>query len=215
MQFELQKENAMTEYYKTLFSQSKNQQILIHDIRKHLAAIAQLNVQNEQEKIQQYLETLLHSSDLQDSVRVSDNDMLNSILCYYIKMCRDKNIEFKTDIRANLLKNLDFPELTALFCNILDNAIASCNSLSDAFIEVNVVSKSNSMLTLISIINTCSSIPSFDESGFPISSKPDSWKHGLGLKSVNRIVNKYDGNIKMYYDDGTKTFHTIIVLNNA
>lgn len=57
-------------------------------------------------KIQQYLETLLDSSELQDSVRVSDNDMLNSILCHYTKICHDKGIKFKTDIRANLLKKL-------------------------------------------------------------------------------------------------------------
>ena len=96
----------MAQYYKTLFTQNKNQQLLIHDIRKHLASIAQLNAQNEQTKIQQYLETLLDSSELQDSVRVSDNDMLNSILCHYTKICHDKHITFKTDIRANLLKKL-------------------------------------------------------------------------------------------------------------
>lgn len=75
----------MAEYYKTLFTQNKNQQILIHDIRKHLTSLAQLNAKNEQIKIQEYLETLLNSSELQDSVRVSDNDMVNSILCHYTK----------------------------------------------------------------------------------------------------------------------------------
>ena len=139
---------------------NKNQQILIHDIRKHLTAIAQLNRQSEHEKIQQYLDTLLNSSDLQDSVRVSDNEMLNSIFCQYIKICHDKHIKFRADIRTNLLQKLNFPEL-------------------------------------------------------PASSKKDKQKHGLGLKSVNRIANKYNGSIKMYYENQSKTFHTIILLNNA
>ncbi len=215
LQLQLQKEYALAKYYKTLFTQNKNQQILIHDIRKHLTSIAQLNAQNEHEKIHQYLDTLLNSSDLQDSVRVSNNDMLNSILCHYIKICRDKHIKFKADIRANLLQKLDFPELTSLFCNLLDNAVEACNNIPNSFIEVSVVRKNNSDLTLISIINTCNTAPSFDDNGFPISSKKDKRKHGLGLKSVNRIVNKYDGNIKMYYDRHSATFHTIIILNNA
>ena len=205
----------MAEYYKTLFTQNKNQRILIHDIRKHLTSIAQLNAQNEQKKIQQYLDTLLNSSDLQVSVRVSDNDMLNSILCHYIKICHDKYIKFKADIRTNLLQKLNFPELTSLFCNLLDNAVEACNDIPNSFIEVSVVRKSNSNLTLISIINTCNIAPSFDGNGFPVSSKRDKRKHGLGLKSVNRIVNKYRGNIKMYYDNQSTTFHTIILLNNA
>ena len=94
-----------------MFIHNKNQQILIHDIRKHLTAIAQLNRQNEHEKIQQYLDALLNSSDLLDSVRVSDNEMLNSIFCHYIKICHDKHIKFRADIRTNLLQKLNFPEL--------------------------------------------------------------------------------------------------------
>ena len=80
----------MTEYYKTLFTQNKNQRILIHDIRNHLTSIARLNEQNDHEKIRQYLNSLLNSPALQNSAYVSDNEMLNSILCHYIKLCQDK-----------------------------------------------------------------------------------------------------------------------------
>ena len=166
-------------------------------------------------KIQQYLETLLDSSELQDSVRVSDNDMLNSILCHYTKICHDKHITFKTDIRANLLKKLDYPELTSLFCNLLDNAVEACGDTPDSYIEMSVLRKNNSDLTLISIINTCRNAPSFDDSGFPVSSKKDSRNHGLGLKSINRIVLKYGGKIKMYYDSRSAAFHTIMILNDV
>lgn len=215
LQLQLQKEYDMTEYYKTLFTQNENQRILIHDIRKHLTAIAQLNEQNEPEKIREYLDSLLSSSDLQNSARVSDNDMLNSILCHYIKIGHDRHIKFKVDIRRKLLQNLDYSELTSLFCNLLDNAVEACNDIPDSFIELSVVLKENSDLTLINIINTCPMTPAFDNSGFPISSKNDIRKHGLGLKSVNRIINKYNGTIKMYYDSKASAFHTIIILNNA
>lgn len=215
LQLQLQKEYDMAEYYKTLFTQNKNQQILIHDIRKHLLSISQLNAQNEQAKIQQYLDTLLNSSELQDSVRISDNDLLNSILCHYIKICRDKCIEFKADIRTKSLKKLDYPELTSLFCNLLDNAVEACDNIPDAFIEVSVSQKGNSSLTLINIVNACKHPPIFADNGFPVSTKKDTRKHGLGLKSVNRIVNKYNGSIKMYYDASAEAYHTIILLTDV
>lgn len=215
LQIQLQREYDMTEYYKTLFTQNKNQRILIHDIRNHLTSIARLNEQNDHEKIRQYLNSLLNSPALQNSAYVSDNEMLNSILCHYIKLCQDKQIQFKVDIRKKLLKNLDYTELTSLFCNLLDNAITSCKNMPDPFIELNVLLKENSSLTLIKIINSCDTEPHFDTNGFPVSSKEDIQNHGLGMKSVNRIINNYNGTIKMYYDSSQKAFHTIILLNNA
>ena len=67
LQIQLQKEYDMAEYYKTLFKQDESQKILIHDIRKHFMSIANLNEQNEQDKIRQYLDTILNSSDLRSA----------------------------------------------------------------------------------------------------------------------------------------------------
>ncbi|MCI8614331.1 MAG: ATP-binding protein, partial [Lachnospiraceae bacterium] len=34
----------------------------------------------------------------------------------------------------------------------------------------------------------------------------------FGLKSIRKVVSKYHGNLQMYYNDDTLTFHTIIAL---
>ncbi|MDE7422881.1 MAG: GHKL domain-containing protein [Lachnospiraceae bacterium] len=202
----------MTKYYKTLFIQNENQQILIHDIRNHLMSIARLNEQNEQDKINRYLDTLLNSSDLQNSVQVSDNELLNSILCYYIKLCQEKNIALHVDVRKKLLQDLDYSDLTALFCNLLDNSIEACSDIPDSYIELSITNKENSNITIISIINTCRVRPVFHKNGKPISQKKNKSKHGFGLKSVERIIDKYNGDIKMYFDDDKMAFHTIIMM---
>ncbi len=212
LQIQLQKEYDMTKYYKTLFIQNENQQILIHDIRNHLMSIARLNEQNEQDKINRYLDTLLNSSDLQNSVQVSDNELLNSILCYYIKLCQEKNIALHVDVRKKLLQDLDYSDLTALFCNLLDNSIEACSDIPDSYIELSITNKENSNITIISIINTCRVRPVFHKNGKPISQKKNKSKHGFGLKSVERIIDKYNGDIKMYFDDDKMAFHTIIMM---
>lgn len=212
LQVQSQKEYDMAEYYKTLFNQNENQQILIHDIRKHLMAISQLNEQNDQDKISRYLDTLLNSSDLQASVQVSDNELLNSILCHYIQICQRNNISFKIDVRKKLLHNLDYTELTALFCNLLDNAVEACSHIPDSYIELSITDKENTNITVINMINTCRTSPKFNKNGIPVSQKKNRIKHGFGLKSVERIVNKYNGNMKMYFDDEKMAFHTIIVV---
>ena len=47
MQILLQKESDTVKYFNTLHKQDEKQKILIHDIRKHLFSIAELNEKNE------------------------------------------------------------------------------------------------------------------------------------------------------------------------
>ena len=215
LQIQLQKEYDMTEYYKSLFNQNENQQILIHDIKNHLQTINRLNDENNREKISRYLESLLNSSDLKDSVHVSDNEVLNSILCHYMKICRDKHISFKVDIRKKLLQNLKYEELTSLFCNLLDNAVEACSDIPDSYIEMSVSFEPNSSLTVINIINTCRVVPTFDKNGRPVTTKKGSKNHGFGVKSINRVIDRYNGNIKMYFDESKMAFHTIITIKES
>lgn len=215
LQVQYQKEYDMAEYYKKLFTQNENQQILIHDIRKHLTSIYSLNEQNDQIKIRHYLNTLLDSSELQNTIHISDNEMLNSIMCHYMQICMDKHIEFKTDIRKHSLTYMDYSDLTTLFCNLLENSIEASSGVPDSYIELNISDKENTSMSIINVINTCRFCPTFDKSGRPATSKKNKSRHGLGIKSIERVVDKYGGSIKMYFDEEKMAFHTIILLKNV
>ncbi len=209
-----QKETDMAQYYKELFIQNENQRILIHDIRNHLSSLMELNKINDSVQIHQYLEKLLNSPELQKNIRVSDNEMLNSIICHYIKICNDKGISLKTDIRKNVVKYMDYTELTALFCNLLDNSVEACTNIADSYIELNVSEQENSVFTLISVRNTCVTKPKFNKQNIPVTTKKETIFHGIGLKSIQRIVKKYDGEMTMLYDDEYNEFQTIIYLKD-
>ena len=73
----------------------------------------------------------------------------------------------------------------------------------------NIALKENTNLSFINIVNTCRTAPKFNKAGMPESTKQNREKHGLGLKSVERVVNKYHGNMKMYFDQENMNFHTI------
>lgn len=45
--------------------------------------------------------------------------------------------------------------------------------------------------------------------------KENKHRHGYGLKSIERIIKKYMGDMKMYYDNKTTTFHTIITIKDT
>ena len=112
MQLLLQKESDFAQYYEMILSQSENQSILIHDIKKHLQSIKLLNEKNDSDKINAYIQQLLESSDLKETSKICDNEMLNAILCRYQRQCNEKHIVFHTDIRSDTVQNIYQHDLT-------------------------------------------------------------------------------------------------------
>jgi sensor histidine kinase regulating citrate/malate metabolism len=65
---------------------------------------------------------------------------------------------------------------------------------------------------VITVINSSRKNPFEDSAGVLTTNKPERNKHGFGLKSIQKIVDKYHGDMQMYYNGDTMTFHTIITL---
>lgn len=213
IQLLLQKESNSTEYYEMLRLQNENQRILIHDIKKHLHSIDMLNQQKEHDKIDAYLHQLIRSSDLKESARLCEHEMLNSILCRYMQQCTDSHIAFHADIRSGTTDFISDNDLTSLFCNLLDNAVKAAKDIPESFIEISTGKKEKTPFTVLTVINSCRTNPfTTRENGNPAMSITRSHKHGFGLKSIRKIVAKYNGNMQIYYSSDTLTFHAIITL---
>lgn len=213
LQLQLQKELDTTEYYKMLLQQNENQQILIHDIKKHLNSLSLLNEQGQSEKISSYIQQLINSSDLRSTARMCDNELLNAILSRYARQCMELKIDFHADIRSGVVDFMVDNDLTSLFCNLLDNSLEAAKTYPDGYIELSVANRLHTTMTIITLINSCRVNP-FDKYGKLTSKKTDTLRHGFGLKSIERIVKCYNGEMKQYYNAEDYTFHTIILLRN-
>ncbi len=212
LQIQLQKESDTAGYYQLLIRQDENQKILIHDIRKHLQSIRVLNEQGEREKIAAYIDRIVHSSDLQGSVQVCDNVSLNALLCRYTQLCQEQGIDFHADVRSGLLASLTYHDLTALFSNLLDNAVEASSGVPEGYIELSITQQENASLTVLSLINSCPENPFSGKTGRLVSSKKDSLRHGYGIRSIERVVKAYHGDMQMYYEEERQEFHTVITL---
>lgn len=80
----------------------------------------------------------------------------------------------------------------SLLGNLLDNAIDACKRIeqNDKWISLQIEIQKNFLF--IKISNSIDEMPVMKK-GIPVSTKQNKKRHGYGLKSVERIVNKYNG----------------------
>ena len=123
MQSNLREQQAEAEYYRRLAEQTENQKILIHDIKNHLQTIAGLSEDGGESKIHEYVQQLMEMPEMKSSVTYCSQPVLNVILGQYQEICKKKSIQFGVDIRKDSVDYITVDDLTALFGNLLKNAV--------------------------------------------------------------------------------------------
>ena len=211
MQLMFQKEKADAEYYAMLQEQYDKQRILIHDIKNHMQVMQTLLRQNSLVELEQYLVEVTASSALQKMMRICDNPILNMLLIQYRTICQQNDIDFHCDIREHSIDFLNATEITALFGNLLSNAVEAAQHAKDKRIEISVQYRLDQKIVMVILVNSCETVPIQDQQGNFLTHKLDRQNHGIGLKSVQRVIKKHQGASKYYYDPEQKQFHSIIL----
>lgn len=214
MQADLKEQQAEAEYYRRLAEQTENQKILIHDIKNHLQTIAGLSEDGGESKIHEYVQQLMEMPEMKSSVTYCSQPVLNVILGQYQEICKKKSIQFGVDIRKDSVDYITVDDLTALFGNLLKNAVEAAAGVSEAYIDVTVNYNYKSKQTFISVENSVLYPPVFDGDGGLISRKNDGKLHGVGIKSIQRAAEHYQGEVSYHYDKEAKCFHMMVLLMN-
>lgn len=206
-----QQEKDTIDYYKLLSEQNENSKVLIHDITKHLNTIKQLS-EDKDSNIAQYISEIVNDFSIMNPIDYCNNPTVNLITHRYYEICKKNNINFTISIKN---ANIDFikeHDITALLDNLLENAVESALMTNEKFIDFSISTR-NSNFVIIKISNSCNKKPKYID-GTLVSSKSTSGMHGIGTRSIKRVVAKYNGNLEMKYDNDTKTFTSVIGINS-
>lgn len=210
LQLSTQKEQADITYYSALQEQFENQRILIHDIKKHLGTIDALAKQNGSAEIEKYISGLEETFAPSTQAKLCTDPILNLLLLRFRDDCKAKNIQFHCDVRENSSAFLDAASITTLYGNLLSNALESAESSLEKLVELSVIRNTVQSVIVISVINSCDNPPMPDGDGGFRTRKADRLLHGVGLRSIERIISKYHGVATMYYNPDNKQFHHVI-----
>ena len=102
--------------------------------------------------------------------------------------------------KLSFMENTD---IYALFGNLMDNAIEAVEKLVDnekRIITMNVYVENN--ILYIDMSNYYQGKVTFDNNGFPLTTKETNGYHGFGLRSVIMLCKSYGGRYSLSTDDG-------------
>lgn len=209
LQLSIQKDEADASYYHVLQQQTENQRILIHDIKNHLRILDSMALEGKTDQITEYISQLDLSLAPKNQAHLCRDPILNTVLLHASEECQSKHIKFYCDVRDNCVDFMESSCITAFYGNLLSNAVEGANASLARMIDI-AVKRMPGQGVLVCVINSCDICPIRDKGGKFRSRKRDAAIHGVGLKSIERIVAKHNGIQTMYYDDVKRQFHHIV-----
>lgn len=163
-----------------------------HDLKHQINL---LKTGADTEKAGEYLEQMEREIKIYETQNKTGNKVLDTILTSKGMHCQRHGIELKFMGEGQLLNFMEDMDISALFGNMLDNAIESVVKIKDRqkrLISIHVIQERK--FIRIRTENYCEEDVQFQD-GLPVTTKKDKRFHGYGTKSIKKIVEKYGGSV--------------------
>ena len=181
-----------------VFSESiETLQIEIHDLKKKINRLEEMNGDSI-DKIPIIKDFNVIIDKYSNFVKTG-NVAIDSILVSKYILSIKEEVDFTYFVDGKLLDFMDSDDLIALFDNLLSNAFEAATNEKKENRLIHLQVKNEKQMTMVVVRNYSSIEPKFKE-GMPVTSK-DKTYHGYGVKSVKRIVEKYNGEVNFSYNN--------------
>ena len=205
-------------YYESMEQQHFAIRRLRHDLLNHLSVLSVL----PKEQREGYIQSLTREHTVNRPLKYCEDAVVNAVLSVKEEQLSQHGIRLEAKIQ--IAKELPFEkaDICALFANALDNAAEACRKLEPDKRIVSLKSKAQKGLFCLEVKNPaqCEAqkpqshhtppantaqngwAPGKRKAGpvqipLPQTSKPDKENHGIGLRSMQEIANRYHGKMTL------------------
>lgn len=218
LQLEKQRSEISSEHYDLLSNEIENFRILKHDMKNHLRHISNKTSEGDLQGISDYIKSISEDFGLDAKIQYSGNKLIDVILNRHMTNCKRSGLDLEIGSCGSNLEFMSETDTIALLDNLFENATEAASKSKDKKLHFSMYRKSNNYTVtdyiVITLTNSCDTSPR-TRHGELVTSKTNSNSHGIGTKSIKRIVNKYNGNFDWQYDADNKEFKTSVILHIA
>ena len=220
-QFEIKRESDLLstqmrlekESFKKLEDSYNHTREIRHDLKNHILSLRGIAETGTKEELLEYLDTLTDAVEEATYISISGNSAVDAVLNEKLLKAKQGGISTQFDI--DRLENCPVaaPDICTVISNALDNSLEAClksNELKNRYIDLKIKREQSGLI--IAVKNPVYELPE-KKTGIFETTKTDKTNHGLGLKSIKRTAEKYNGKLLTRIQDGE--FNIIISLNTA
>ncbi len=165
-----------------------------HDLKHQIAAIRN---EKDPEKREEYLEEIDHAMAIYSAQFDTGNPVVDTLLTGKSLYCKENGINLSCVVDGAAVNFMKVMDICSIFGNALDNCIESVSKLADQdkrIIRVSVFTKNQ--FVMMRFENYYEEQLEFAH-GVPVTTKTDTYYHGYGIKSIKKIIEKYNGNLSI------------------
>lgn len=185
----------------------KRIRIIKHDMKHHLRELKELAKSGCDNEIILYLDQMLNSVESTKSIVETQNISIDGVLNYMGAKALKKGIMLEVDAAVPEDLKLNAFDFNIILGNLIENAIEASEKVKNPKIVINIRYELNCIFIMIK--NKYAGI--INKKGEKIISSKDK-NHGLGLESIKNIVEKYNGQEDISYNDKEFTVNIILYL---
>ena len=196
------------QYYERQEEKYEESRKLIHDIRNHIQAMEALYSREGAMEAARYAGDIHRMLNRFGQKYYTSEKLLNLILNDKADAMQRAKVREDIKVGELSLAFMESTDVTALFANLLDNAIAAASGSREKYVRLRV-GEARQFLSIV-MENSCDSKPRCKGGRFR-SAKPG--HEGLGLEIIRRTVERYGGDVSFEWRDGV--FYTRVLLGNC
>lgn len=183
-----------------------------HDMKQHIYVVSEMIRCKQYIEAQEYLKKLSERDAInKEFISKTGNILIDSIINVKYAVMRQNGIKLQLDIHIPRQLPFEEDDLSVMVGNVIDNAIEAVKLLpiQERFIGLYIRYEKN--VFIMTVVNPFDHELLKNEEGELITSKGDNKKHGIGLKSIKKVTQKYSGSVVIETDDGKFVVKMILV----
>ena len=178
-------------HYDKLEKLNNEMQSFRHDYINHLRSLQLLIQMNDNNGAAAYIENLLDEKRSTRTMFYTGNRLADAILTDKSDSLPDG---FNIEYQGKIPQTLDNVHLCVILTNALDNAIEACGHLSSAG-TISITAQEKQGYFVMTVTNPAAENLNFSD--IPSTTKSDAEKHGMGLTNIRKVVEEYDGQMRV------------------
>ena len=206
--FQIQAKNQL-EMYRSISENFDNQKRKTHEYKNQISCIESLLDKKQYSKLEEYVKKIYGSWNNEPDAINTNNVIVNAILNTKYQEAEAKGIVFV--FRVNDLSELKIKDedVVTILANLLNNAIEACETCEDKKVIKFKFVKEEDMI-IIAVKNTFNYDVIYENGEIKSTKTSSVDEHGVGIKNVLRIIEKYGGSYVI--EDKNKEFFFSIII---